>query len=876
MDCKGTQETFSEYFDGELDEARREGVKTHLAMCTECAAEYRLFQKSLGVLHDTGPIETREGFESYVVTAATQPIEAIACAGHEQLFSDFYDGSLGEERRREVESHLMACAGCRADYAVLQRSLRALAAKGPVSAPLGFELMARRAAASQEAAQLKPSFAPAAVAAAVVVAFAIGYLIQRSAASGRLEEQAKRIESLKKDLEEARRPVDRPDNIARIHGVDYPIEEYLARHFDGLGLVKQGNGWVPREWKERFERGESIVDGKWVNVSELIRTKAAEIVKAMPPPPVGPSEEEILAKHDLVRLGELYLPRSFFEAVQAGRVLKDGKWHEYRDVVAEILRDKNLVEHDGRWMTESERQELLAASRIQNPGSLDTPATRVLEKLAIAAPMGTKNLTIYPLTSAASRETGLTTLHDALGSGKVEITDASPLLVKVKNLGETNLVLLGGEILLGGRCARVVVRDTVVEAKKTETVDVADIEPLVWRTGDKFVKESGHFLATPTMRAALAAGQGQGAVWGLLPKGAPPMEGYKAAAETLADTRAALIDLRENTRDVVGVVVAIGDRVVYAEIFADHAAFCASYERILRAAALDAVGRSSYESNVPNSIAGVKQMLEWAFTLSHATEGDGLVLRRDDGSTAGRALLSGGAAAHLVLFAGTPAERRPGFATEKIDKRKGTALMLDYEARWKASAASGRMAMASELEALPLDAATQKLVGHLGEADTGVKRAVILALGRRRDPAAVPPLLELFDAARKDAALFPAVCESLSRLGDGRAVDPLMKALEGREAEGALVAAAALPKLLLQLRDRGALQSAMGRLIDAYDRALTNVEFTPKGTAPFELPYPAAIRTALHLTTGKAFGDAAEARGWWNREGKKFLEERTK
>ena len=100
MNCQGCQDQFSDYFDGVLDEASARAVTDHLGMCVECEQEFRLLKKSLGVLRDTGPVETREGFESYVVTAATQPIEAVACAGYEQLFSDHYDGLLSEERQR--------------------------------------------------------------------------------------------------------------------------------------------------------------------------------------------------------------------------------------------------------------------------------------------------------------------------------------------------------------------------------------------------------------------------------------------------------------------------------------------------------------------------------------------------------------------------------------------------------------------------------------------------------------------------------------------------------------------------------------------------------------------------------------------------------
>ncbi len=872
MNCQKCQDQFSDYFDGGLDEAQAKAVKDHLAMCVECEQEFRLLRKSLGALHDTGPVETREGFESYVVTAATQPIEAVACVGYEQLFSDHYDGSLAEERRREFQAHLMACAGCRADYAAFTRSLRALSAKGPVSAPFGFELVARRAAAPPVKT---PSLMPVAIAASVVLAFTIGYLIQRAAVSSQLDEKNAAIKKLNKDLDEARRPVVRRDNVARINGVEVPIEEYLENHLAAMGLVHEGKGYIPREFKERFAKGESLVDGKWITVKDEIARHVKDALDKVPKAVAPPTEAEILAKYDLVQTADGYIPRSYVERLQAGEILTaEGKWRSYREIVADALRDRRLVEHEGRWMSEEQRAELLAAQRVKNPGTASSPVTAALDGLVIGAPSGWKNLTLYPLSAPAPRAAGWTTLHDALGTGKVEITDAGVLSAKIRNGGAVDLVVFAGELLIGGRCARVVAKDTIIEKGKTETVEVFDVEPSAYRTSEKFAKESGHYLAAPSLRRALVAGSGQGAVWAynqqllgaLAPRGSSMADAYKASADPIAEMRAALIDLRETTKDVVGVAVVIGDRLEYAEVFPDHATFCAAYERILRAAALEATMRMALPpqksaGGLPGSVAGVKRLIESAFEASNDTEGDAVVLRRDS-EAIGSALVARGVAAHVVLFAGGGME--PPRATVKLLTAKRDAFLSDYDQKVKAGSLAVRSAVFDELATLPVPEATKWLGAHLTDADVGTRRAVILALGRRNDPIAVDWLLNILNDAGRNPALFPPTVQSLAKLGHVKAVDPFLRLLEGRELEPALIVAAALPELLLQLRDRDVLSAAVGRIMSAYEQE----------GAPAE--YQAALRGTLQITTGKSFTNPVDARRWWNEHGRKFVDERIK
>jgi anti-sigma factor RsiW len=60
-------------------------------------------------------------------------------AAAEAAFSDLHDGALPAERASAVETHLAACARCRAEYAHYRATVGALSALGRAAAPARFD-----------------------------------------------------------------------------------------------------------------------------------------------------------------------------------------------------------------------------------------------------------------------------------------------------------------------------------------------------------------------------------------------------------------------------------------------------------------------------------------------------------------------------------------------------------------------------------------------------------------------------------------------------------------------------------------------------------------------------------------------------------------
>src|SRR5579862_2087484 len=343
-----------------------------------------------------------------------------------------------------------------------------------------------------------------------------------------------------------------------------------------------------------------------------------------------------------------------------------------------------------------EQAEAIQAEQFVKPPANAVAAnefTRALDGLQIGPPMNFHGITVYPLLAAAAPpEAPFTTIHAALGTDKLEITDSVGLFqVQVKNSTDADVLLLAGDVLTGGRCTRIVAEHTLVARGTTARVPVLCVEPGAWRTtSDRFAKESGHFVAPPSLRRSLIWEQGQGAAWAILARklGGKPgglVDLYRKQADAIAEIRAYFSALPDREMTAVGIAVAANDALEFIELFPDHALFSVYFERLVAGAALDLLERAESPAHTPspfpNSMKGVKQLLESAFLCTYDTREDGFAVRRDEAAV-GRVRLADGVLQHAVLFAsGAPEwERKAPYMVPKDKVKKATD---EYEARLK-------------------------------------------------------------------------------------------------------------------------------------------------------------------------------------------------
>lgn len=254
----------------------------------------------------------------------------------------------------------------------------------------------------------------------------------------------------------------------------------------------------------------------------------------------------------------------------------------------------------------------------------------------LGAPVTHGNLTVFPVLSdhAASTEEFIT-LDEGLRSGKVTVTEIgadgrsraiSPnqqsgdnaevnRLMVTNNSGKT-LVLIAGEIVVGGKQDRIVGHDCLVTSSaRPVPLDVFCVEHGRWREGESFGHSrgagGGHgvdagfgsartVMATPKVREKAQAKKDQSGVWAEVSK-AEIATGVSSSTGTLNRVfedkqvlaKLDAFDRELNTKligkNIVGAVVAIGGEIVSADVFANSPLFQAYWPKLLKSYALQAV-----------------------------------------------------------------------------------------------------------------------------------------------------------------------------------------------------------------------------------------------------------------------------------------------
>lgn len=262
----------------------------------------------------------------------------------------------------------------------------------------------------------------------------------------------------------------------------------------------------------------------------------------------------------------------------------------------------------------------------------------------LGAPISFDNLTIFPvLGDATARADAFITLDAGLRSGKVKVTEldangharalrpnrrtnseAEVNRLAVTNSSGKKLILIAGEMVIGGKQDRIVGHDCIIEATgQPVPIDVFCVEHGRWSGESAFGRNT-----TRTSGGGQVAGAGGGASRAMAPPMAvmalPKVRGQAQAtrsqsevwnkvAETVTvngaksstgDLKSVYQDQRVNRQlddyeralkhklsanNVVGIVAAVNGRLISADVFANHALFQAYWPKMLKSYALEAV-----------------------------------------------------------------------------------------------------------------------------------------------------------------------------------------------------------------------------------------------------------------------------------------------
>jgi len=277
------------------------------------------------------------------------------------------------------------------------------------------------------------------------------------------------------------------------------------------------------------------------------------------------------------------------------------------------------------------------------PATASNLRVAVKPEWRLGAPFTYENLTVFPvLSDQPGTRADLLTLDEGLRSGEVTITelgaDGSSRTIdrrqpsssaEVNRLALTNksgkaLVLIAGEMILGGRQDRIVGHDCIIEASATSVpLDVFCVEHGRWSGGSAFGQNGRNPatdqgagkdeviklatiapLARPDTREKAQAQKSQDQVWNSVAdtvtvNGTSTSTGTlksvyedKAVNSKLDSYERALRDSL-SVESIVGVVAAIGNKVISADVFANHYLFHAYWPKMLKSYALEAVSTKS-------------------------------------------------------------------------------------------------------------------------------------------------------------------------------------------------------------------------------------------------------------------------------------------
>jgi hypothetical protein len=284
---------------------------------------------------------------------------------------------------------------------------------------------------------------------------------------------------------------------------------------------------------------------------------------------------------------------------------------------------------------------LLAAAPLL-PATAAPPGFEIEPRLRALDPILEKQLAVYPVISEKPAGPPVQYLSLAAGLERKEVrvqekgSGGQVNEVEVTNRSARPLLLLGGEIILGGQQDRVLSQDAVLPPGATRTVAVFCVEHGRWNGGQGFGRSGGMVDTHVKLRAKYERNQQK--VWEEVAKktqtlGASSSTGtYRTLAEgqrgqelmkPFVDTVRSALDRHPEKGRMVGLITAVNGKLLSMDLFADPQLFSVYRDRLLEAAArsvADQPVQHGASPPTPEAIRTWKEKADKAATKENQTE----------------------------------------------------------------------------------------------------------------------------------------------------------------------------------------------------------------------------------------------------------------
>lgn len=250
------------------------------------------------------------------------------------------------------------------------------------------------------------------------------------------------------------------------------------------------------------------------------------------------------------------------------------------------------------------------SAKILHQSELPEELEQFVDSLSVNDSLHYKNLHVFTLTTDAKKDfSNVLTLDEALKKDALDIyeeDEGNVPVVEVKNHSKSYVYLMSGEIIAGGKQDRMIQKDTLIPPKSGKfKVAVYCTEEGRWeQKTEKFYSPDA--VVGMKVKKAAEETKDQGAVWDKVAE-------YGAGLSTPSPTGAfkgvlddkdvqkkskkyvdALEKAPQLSKNTVGVVVAVGNEIIAADIFSSPALFQKFWRKLLKSYVLEAIDRDDY------------------------------------------------------------------------------------------------------------------------------------------------------------------------------------------------------------------------------------------------------------------------------------------
>jgi hypothetical protein len=229
-----------------------------------------------------------------------------------------------------------------------------------------------------------------------------------------------------------------------------------------------------------------------------------------------------------------------------------------------------------------------------------------------------QNLRLYPIKARQSftdtfRQVGkYMTLKEALEKQKVVITEqiggATVNTLTIENISNDTILIMSGEVITGGKQNRVIAKDLLLLPNSGKIdISVFCVEAGRWENKSTGTNQfNGYFnMASNSLRQTVDKASTQASVWSKVDElntangTSSRTKTYTAITQSkdftgkLKGYTDFFKDKFSSEKDVIGVVVVSGNKVLGCDMFATHDLFKKNFENLLGAYATDAIVKGS-------------------------------------------------------------------------------------------------------------------------------------------------------------------------------------------------------------------------------------------------------------------------------------------